>query len=169
MTPLQGFGMGKTTSPAHDGMTRSIDGAGAVTKDFVLKGREAMMEEMMRLEMEMQQYEILLKRAKLKAMQIELEKLSPQNNFLNNVGVYYSRIPVWVSPVWDRVWVTHFLASAMIISHAFAAGGPPSPCSSIYIRLHPQEPTKMVAPVSRSTSTSSSSTRRDSFIYKKIG
>ena len=46
------------------------------------------------------------------------------------------------SPVWDRVWVTHFLASAMIISHASAAGGPPSPCSSIYIRLHPQEPTK---------------------------
>ena len=30
----------------------------------------------------------------------------------------------------------------MIISHASAAGGPPSPCSSIYIRLHPQEPTK---------------------------
>ena len=56
--------------------------------------------------------------------------------------VYYSRIPVWVSPFWDRVWVMHFLASAMIISHASAAGGPPSPCSSIYIRLHPQEPTK---------------------------
>ena len=87
MTPLQGFGMGKTTSPAQDGMTRSIDGgAGAVTKDFVIKGREAMMEEMMRLEMEMQQYEILLKRAKLKAMKIELEKLSPQNNFLNGIS-----------------------------------------------------------------------------------
>ena len=86
MTPLQGFEMGKTTSPAHDGMNRSIEGAGAVTKDFVLKGREAMMEEMMRLEMEMQQYEILLKRAKLKAMQIELEKLSPQNNFLNGIS-----------------------------------------------------------------------------------
>jgi len=86
MTPLQGFEMGKTTSPAHDGMNRSIEGAGAVTKDFVIKGREAMMEEMMRLEMEMQHYEILLKRAKLKAMQIELEKLSPQNNFLNGIS-----------------------------------------------------------------------------------
>ena len=67
------------------------------------------------------------------------------------VGVYYSRIPVWVSSVWDRVWVTHFLASAMIIFHASAAGGPPSPYSSIYIRLHPQEPTKIATVVNMST------------------
>ena len=46
------------------------------------------------------------------------------------------------SPVWDRVWVTLFLASAMIISHASAVGGSRSPCASIYIRLHPQDPTK---------------------------
>ena len=39
------------------------------------------------------------------------------------------------SPVWDRVWVTLFLASAMIVSHAFAAGGPPSPCS-VYIYVY---------------------------------
>ena len=71
-----------------------------------------------------------------------LHSHAPSMRVGGGVGVYYSRIPVWVSPVWDRVWVTHFLASAMIISHAFAAGGPPSPCSSIYIRLHPQEPTK---------------------------
>ena len=32
----------------------------------------------------------------------------------------------------------------MIISHASAAGGPPSPFPSIYIRLQPQVPTKMV-------------------------
>ena len=36
------------------------------------------MEEMRRLEMEMKHYEILLKRAKLEAMKIELEKLSPK-------------------------------------------------------------------------------------------
>ena len=48
MTPLQGFGMGKTTSPAQVGMTHGITagGAGAVTKEFVIKGQEAMMEEM---------------------------------------------------------------------------------------------------------------------------
>ena len=83
--------------------------------------------------------------------------------------VYFSRIPVWVFPCLGSSLGHAFLASAMIISHASAAGGPPSPCSSIYIGLHPQEPTKMVALVSRSTSTSSSSTRRDSCIYKKIG
>jgi FkbM family methyltransferase len=38
--------------------------------------------------------------------------------------------------------LTLFLASAMIISHASAAGGPPSQRSSIYIRLHLKEPTK---------------------------
>ena len=69
MTPLQGFGMGKTTSPAQVGMTRSITagGAGAVTKKIVIKGQEAMMEEMRRLEMEMQHYEILLRFACLRA------------------------------------------------------------------------------------------------------
>ena len=38
MTPLQGFGMRKTTSPAQAGMTRNITagGAGALTKDFVI-------------------------------------------------------------------------------------------------------------------------------------
>ena len=46
-----------------------------------------------------------------------------------SIGVYISGTPVWVSPVWDRVWVTHFLASAMIISHSFAVCGSRSPCS----------------------------------------
>ena len=38
-----------------------------------------------------------------------------------------------------------FPASAMIISHASAVGDSRLPCSSIYICLHPQEPTKSVA------------------------
>ena len=67
---------------------------------------------------------------------------------------------------------SHFswdVASVMVVSYASAAGGSPSPCLSIYIRLQLQEPTKMVAPESRSTATSSSSIRRDSFLYQMSG
>ena len=39
-----------------------------------------------------------------------------------------------------------FSASAMIISHASTAGGPPSPCPSTYKRLQPQEPTNTLVP-----------------------
>ena len=88
MTPLQGSGMGKTTNPAQAGMTHGVTtgGTGAVTKEFVIQGREAMMEEMTRLEMEMRHYEILLKRAKVEAMKVELEKLSPKKTFLNDIS-----------------------------------------------------------------------------------
>ena len=76
-----------------------------------------------------------------------------------DIGVYFSRIPVWVSPVWDRYWVTLFLASAMIISHTSAAGGPPSQRASIYTRLHLKELTgnvrRRVSYYRRSASTCS--------------
>ena len=36
--------------------------------------------------MEMKHYEILLKRAKVEAMKIELKKLSPKNIFLNGIS-----------------------------------------------------------------------------------
>ena len=89
MTPLQGFGMGKTTSPAQVGMTHGVTagGTGAVTKEFVIKRREAMIEEMTRLEMEMRHYEIMLKRAKVEAMKVELEKLSPEKIFLSRITI----------------------------------------------------------------------------------
>ena len=52
------------------------------------------------------------------------------------LGVYMGKIPVWISPVWDRVWVTLSLASAMIISHSSVVGGSRSPCALIYTYVY---------------------------------
>ena len=77
------------------------------------------------------------------------------------IRVYFSRIPVWVFPSLGSSLGHASLAIAMIISHSSTAGGPPSPCPSIYKCLQPQEPTKMVAPVSRSPATSGLRLRLD--------
>ena len=93
MTSLQGFGMGKTTSPEQAGMTHGITagGAGAVTKKFVINDEGVMIEEMRRLEMEVKHYEIMLKRAKVEAMKVELEKLSPEKIFLSGITDKHDR------------------------------------------------------------------------------
>ena len=81
MTPLQGIGMGATTSPTQSELVQGFSaggGGGAVTKKIAIDDEEEMAEEEKRLEMEVRQYEMLLKRTQLEAMQIELEKLSPK-------------------------------------------------------------------------------------------
>ena len=86
MTPPQGFGMGATTSPAQAGKVHGFTAGGrerAVTKRFVINDEEAMIQEARRLDMEVKQYDILLKRAKVEAMQIELEKLSTEKIILS--------------------------------------------------------------------------------------
>ena len=52
-----------------------------------------------------------------------------------------TRIPVWVSPVWDRVLGHAFSASARIISHASAAGAAHPHHVQVYINVYktPQE------------------------------
>ena len=63
MTPLQGKGMGATTSPEQAGLIQGFSAGGgeAVTKKFVISDEEAMVEELRRLDMEVKQYDILLK------------------------------------------------------------------------------------------------------------
>ena len=62
MTPLQGKGIGATTSPEQAGLVQGFSaGSGeAVTKKFVISDEEAMVEELRRLDMEVKQYDILL-------------------------------------------------------------------------------------------------------------
>ena len=81
MAPLQEIGMGATTSPAQSGLIQGFSAGGgeeAVTKKFVIDDEEALVEEARRLDMEVELYDLLLKRAQLEAMKIELEKLSPK-------------------------------------------------------------------------------------------
>ena len=66
MTLLQRIGMGATTSPAQAGLIQGFSAVGgeeAVTKRFVINDEEAMVEDA-RLDMEVKQYDLLLKRAK---------------------------------------------------------------------------------------------------------
>ena len=53
---------------------------------LVLGVEEAMIEEARRLDMEVKQYDILLKRARLEAMRAELEKLSPKKTTLSSIS-----------------------------------------------------------------------------------
>ena len=87
MTPLQGNGMGATTKgPELLIQGFSAGGGGAVTKKLVINDEESMIEEARRLDMEVKQYDILLKRARLEAMRAELEKLSPKKTTLSGIS-----------------------------------------------------------------------------------
>ena len=86
LTPMQGVGIGATTSPGQFGLIQgpwsagSAGGGNAGTKKFVIEEDEdfILAEEMRVLELEVKQYEIKLKRAKVEAMKLELEKISPK-------------------------------------------------------------------------------------------
>ena len=86
LTPMQGVGIGATTSPGQFGLIQgsagSAGGGNAGTKKFVIEEDEdfILAEEMRVLELEVKKYEIKLKRAKVAAMKLELEKIAPKVN-----------------------------------------------------------------------------------------
>ena len=85
LTPMQG---GATTSPQNELIQgSSVGGGSVVTKKFVIEEDEdfILAEEMRGLELEVKQYDILLKRARLEAMKLELEKISPKKNVQSGI------------------------------------------------------------------------------------
>ena len=87
LTPMQGVRIGATTSPGQFGLIQgltagsagSAGGGNAGTKKFVIEDEDFILAEEMRvLELEVKQYEIKLKRAKVAAMKLELERISPK-------------------------------------------------------------------------------------------
>ena len=89
-TPMQGVGIGATTSPWHgliQGPSAGSAGGGiAVTKKCVIEDDENFIsaEEMRGLKLEVNQYDIKLKRARLEATKLELEKISPKKTILSD-------------------------------------------------------------------------------------